>query len=258
MKLRRRPRGPDAAPGSAPADGECVKPFLDHLEDLRWTLFRSLLALAAGLGIAFPLAPAILRALQWPLARAGLDPSVSLRTLEVAGALNLSMQVAFWSGLLLSAPFIVYVLADFVFPGLTPRERRLARRAGGAAGALFLGGVALGYYGALPLTLRVLYGMNAWMGVRAEWLVSSYLTFCLRLLLAFGLVFELPVFLYVLGRLGLVSADRLRRWRPHAIVILLVVAALLTPPDVVSQIVMAAPLILMYELCILALRRHKD
>jgi len=145
---------------------------------------------------------------------------------------------------------LIFFAIRFVFPGLTRHERRVVSFALWAAASLFVLGVSLGYALMLPMALRVMLSLHTWMGVRAEWVITSYTTFALQLLLAFGLVFELPVILVVLGRLGIVNAAFLRHYRRHAIVVLLIVAAVLTPPDVVTQIVMAAPLIVLYEACI--------
>jgi len=112
----------------------------------------------------------------------------------------------------------------------------------------------MGYFLTLPVALKVMIGLNAWMGVRPEWTVTSYVSFALQLLLAFGLVFELPILLLVLGRLGVVTSAQLREKRRHAIVGLFVVAMLLTPPDVFSQLVMAVPLVVLYEVCIWLIR----
>ncbi len=254
MPLRRLSFGRLPSPPAAPADDARedheVKSFLEHLEDLRHTLLRMAAAFAVALGVALPFAPRIFAWLRLPLARALGDPAPYLRSLEVGGAFALALKLGFWSALILSAPLLIYFAARFVFPGLTRRERRVVSRALGAAAGLFAFGVALGYYITLPLALKVMLAIHDWMGVRAEWIIASYVVFALQLLLAFGLVFELPIVIVALGRMGIVTADGLRRYRRHAIVVLLIVAAILTPPDVVTQLAMGVPLILLYEACI--------
>ncbi len=244
-----RMTNPLLRPDAEPLE-DAPKPFLDHLEDLRRTLLRMAAAFALAFALALPLAPRVFALLRRPLERAVGGAEPYLRSLEVAGAFALAMRVSFWTALILAAPWMIYFATRFVYPGLTRRERRVVTRALFAAAALFALGVALGYAITLPLALRVMLGIHAWMGVRAEWIIGSYIVFALQLLLAFGLVFELPVLLVVLGRLGVITAALLRRYRRHAIVVLLIVAAVLTPPDVVTQIVMAAPLIVLYEICI--------
>lgn len=233
-------------------DLEEAKPFLEHLADLRRTLIRSLVAMAVGLAVAFPLAPRILRWLQRPLQAVTDDPTKFLRSLEVGGAFHILMTVSFWSGLLLSLPLVLVFIGQFVFPGLRRAERRIAVEAAGLGALLFAFGVALGYRLTLPATLAIMFGMHQWMGIAPEWTITSYVTFSVQTLIAFGLAFELPVVLLVLARLGLVSHRVLRAGRPWAVVIALIVGALLTPPDVASQLLMAVPLILLYELCVLA------
>lgn len=244
--MRRSETKPDPVP--EPSAG---KPFLDHLEDLRRALVRSALALVAGMAIVAPFAPRVFDVLKRPLAGAGVDPEGFLRTIDVAGALSLALRIVFWGGLVLAAPFMVFFLGAFVSPGLTPGERKAAARAILPSFALFFFGVALGYGVTLPVALRVMLQLHRWMGIRPEWVVTSYASFALQLLLAFGLAFQLPVVVVILGRLGWVTAAGLRVARPYVIVGLLVLAMILTPPDVITQVLMAAPLMAMYEMCIL-------
>lgn len=238
----------DETPGDPP------KPFLQHLEELRRALLGSLAALTAGMVVAIPLAPRVFRALQAPLQRATGDAEPFLRTLDVTGGFQLAFRLVFWTGLLISLPAIAVFLGAFVVPGLTARERRLASRALIAASALFVFGVALGYRISLPVALTVMLRINTWLGVRAEWVVTSYVVFALQLLAAFGLAFEMPVVLAVLGRLGIVSSGQLRAQRRLVIVLILVLSMLLTPPDVFTQLIMGLPLVVLYEACILLIR----
>jgi sec-independent protein translocase protein TatC len=232
------------------SEPEEAKPFLEHLVDLRRTLIRCCVALAAGMAVAFPLAPHILHWLQLPLRAVTDDPSRFLRSLEVGGAFSILMTVAFWTGLLISLPFLLLFIGQFVFPGLRPNERRAVSEAVVLGALLFAFGVALGYRLTLPATLAIMFGMHQWMGIAAEWTITSYVAFSAQTLIAFGLAFEMPVVLLVLARLGLVSHRILRAGRPWAIVIALIIGAFLTPPDVASQLLMAVPLMILYELCV--------
>lgn len=231
------------------------KPFLEHLEELRWTILGCLGALALGMALAAPLAPKLLKILRAPLAGVTEHPEQFLQSLEITGGFAIAFQIIFWCGLLLSAPLILLLIGRFVFPGLKRKERKAVTVALVCALLLFALGVALGYAIVLPVALRVMLGLHAWMGIQAWWTVTSYVAFTIQLLIAFGLAFELPMVLMVLGYLGVVSSSLLRSKRPHAVVILLILAMVLTPgPDVFSQVVMAVPLILLYELCIWAIR----
>jgi sec-independent protein translocase protein TatC len=227
------------------------KPFLEHLADLRMTLLGCLAAWGIGMTIVMPFAPRLFTILRAPLAKITEHPEQFLRSLEITGGFSIAMQIVLWGGLLVSAPFITFFLAWFVLPGLTCRERKVIIGSLGFVVALFILGVGIAYFITLPVALKIMFGLHAWLGIRAEWTAISYVSFATKLLLAFGLAFELPVVVVVLGYLGIVSAAFLRTKRRHAIVIILILAMVLTPgPDVFSQIIMAIPMILLYEACI--------
>jgi sec-independent protein translocase protein TatC len=231
-------------------DEGMVKPFLDHLEDLRVVLIRTAIAIVAGMVVAFPLTPKILGILKRPLYTVTSDPDHVLQSLEVSGAFVSAMQMAFWSGLLICFPALVFIIGSFVLPALKPNEKKLAAQAGIVGGFLFIFGVVFGYIYTLPFALSAMYMFNDWLGVSAMWTLTSYVAFTTQLLAAFGLAFEIPMILLILGRMGIVSGEWLRLHRRHAVVAALTIACILTPPDVVSQIIMTIPLVLMYEGCI--------
>ncbi len=164
------------------------------------------------------------------------------------------MRIVTWSGLILSAPFILYFAARFILPGLTDRERKGALAGVALASLLFLLGLALAYFIALPLALRMMLQLHEWLSIQAEWTINSYVDFSMQLLLVFGLAFESPILVLVLGYIGALKSSALRAKRPHAIIIILIISAVLTPPDVFSQIAMAIPMILLYEFCIWMIR----
>lgn len=227
------------------------KPFLEHLADLRTTLLGCLAAWGVGMAIMMPLAPRLFDLLRAPLAKVTDHPEQFLRSLEIAGAFSIALQIVLWGGLLISAPVITFLLARFVIPGLTRLERKAILGSLGFVFGLFILGVGIGYFITLPVALKIMLGLHTWLGIRAEWTAVSYISFTVKLLLAFGLAFELPVVVVVLGYLGIVSEAFLRSKRRHAIVIILILAMVLTPgPDVFSQIIMAVPMILLYETCI--------
>jgi sec-independent protein translocase protein TatC len=235
----------------SPADPlEERKPFLEHLEDLRRVLIRSAMALAAGMAVALAFTPEILAKLKLPLNEIVENPDTFLRSIEVAGAFTATLRIAFWSGLVLAAPVLVMIIGAYLVPALTPQERRAISGVGVLSIVLFAAGVWMGYRFTLPFALRAMFVLHGWIGVAAEWTLTSYVTFATQLLIAFGLAFELPVVLLVLGRLGLIGSATLRACRRHAIVGILVIAMILTPPDVFSQLLMGIPLILLYEACI--------
>lgn len=229
------------------------KPLTEHLDDLRVCIIRSGLALAAGVCVAMPLAPKLMAFIVAPLEQAAGASQPYLRSLEVTGAFSLWMRLAVWAGVLLAMPFLIHAVTQFVFPGLTSREKRIIKRYGAGSILLFVFGVYLGYR-ALPLALKAMMVVHDYMHVRAEWTITSYVPFAMQVLLGFGLVFQMPVILLILGSLGLISSKFLRdKWR-HVYVLIFIIAAVLTPPDVVSQLVMAAALVGLYEASIVIMR----
>ncbi|HMP77446.1 MAG TPA: twin-arginine translocase subunit TatC [Kiritimatiellia bacterium] len=226
------------------------KPFLAHLEDLRVVLLRSAAALLVAMGIALVYTPEILGLLKAPLHGVVTDPDTFLRSIEVAGAFTATLRIAFWSGVVLAAPFLVIFIGAYLVPALTASERRAVSGVGVLSVILFVAGVAMGYFFTLPFALRAMFLMHGWLGVVAEWTLTSYVLFATQLLVAFGLAFELPVVILVLGRLGIISSTWLRTYRRHAIIVILLLATVLTPPDVFSQLLMAIPLAALYEACV--------
>ena len=233
-----------------------AKPFWHHIEDLRRTLVRSITALAIGMLLAGVYGPELFKLLKRPLQGVVQDPDSFVRTLDVTGGMSVAMQTLFWGGLLVSAPFILVFICQFVFPALTKRERRMALIGLGAAIGLFILGVTLCYLMALGPALSIMLWFNQWMGIKIEYVtVTSYTGFVLKLMLSFGLTFELPMLILILGHVGLVTSDMLRDKRRHAIVIILVLTAIITPTqDPLSQLILAIPLTLFYEACIWIIR----
>lgn len=248
MKRLRRKNPPPPEP--ALPEEEVSMTFLEHLEEFRLMLWHSILALVIGMCIALPFAPQILQLLTLPLGGVVEEPAQFLRSLRVAGAFTLAMRIAAWGGLLISAPFLVYFVARFIFPGLHRHERDLARRSGILAVGLFVLGTVVGYLYCLPLSLRMMLRIHDWLAISAEWMVNDYVAFCIQILLGFGLAFELPVVVLILGKLGFVTVRQLRAKRPHAFIGCLCIGMILTPQDIASMLIMSVPLYILYELCI--------
>lgn len=156
-------------------------------------------------------------------------------------------------GLLLASPVIFYQIWRFVAPGLYQHEKKVLLPFSLLSSLFFLGGGAFGYFVVFPPAFAFLLGYaNDFLTPMPT--VSEYFTLCLKLLIAFGVVFELPLFLVLLARVGLVDAAFLRRHRRYAILLAFVLAAILTPPDVASQLMMAVPIVILYEISIVAVR----
>lgn len=231
---------------------ETVKPFLKHLDDLRRALVWSATALLIGMVLACYFAPTFFKILKAPLKGVVPNPDTFIRTLDVTGGMDVAVQTILWGGILFSAPVIVFSICWFVFPGLTHKERRTLLGGLLFAAVLFLSGVLMCYFMALGPALEIMLWFNSWMGIGIEYFtVTSYIGFVLKLLLSFGLTFELPMVILILGQLGIINSRQLREKRRHAIVIILILAAIITPTqDPFSQLILAVPLVALYEMCI--------
>ncbi len=231
------------------------RPFIEHFIDLRDCIVRCALAWVAAMLAIAPFAPKVIALLQLPLRSAGLEGKVSVQGLEVGTGFSVFMTTMLWGGTILALPALFYFIARFVFPGLKRHERNLILFTLGAGLTLFVGGVWLCFSFTLRLALEALMALNAWMNVPTEILrADAYIGFVLKILLAFGLAFQFPLVLLALGWLGIVSAASLRAHRGMAIIAIFVVAMFLTPPDPLSQIVMAVPMCVLYELTIWLVR----
>jgi sec-independent protein translocase protein TatC len=233
--------------------------LLEHLEDLRKMLIRISAAIVFGMVVVAPFTPQVLGILTLPLREIGLDPSEFLINLKVMSGFSVAMTLIFWTGLLLATPFIVFFVAQFVFPALHKNEKRIVKFSSVFAVLLFFLGAALGFFGTTGLALQALItGLNDWLGIRMDRVETpDYIVFVVKLVLGFGLAFELPLVLLMLGYAGLVNTQTLCKFRRHVVVGLLILAMMLTPPEPISQIVMASALYFFYEICILMLRRHE-
>src|SRR3984893_17134998 len=230
---------------------EAVKPFLDHLEDLRWVIIRMGLSLGIAMLLAFCFRAQLVHILQGPLK--AIDPKLlqTLVSLGVADSMTISFQLEFYAGIVLAFPFLIYFAGQFILPALTPQEKKAMLPAVGIGFGLFLGGVVLGYYLVLPATLRFFFRDAQSLDLSPTWAVREYFSFVTQLCVGFGVAFELPVVVLVLVRLVFLSVALLRRTRAYAFLLIFVAAAFLAPtPDAVSMAMMGAPMYLLYELCI--------
>lgn len=233
--------------------------ILDHLEDLRKALLRSCMAIFIGMIVCIPFIRYILDFLFVPLGKLGVDPDTFLVVPQVMGGFKVAVSVIFWSGLLLALPFVVFFAAQFIFPGLHAHEKKLIRRSSWAAVLLFFGGGALGYCGTIQYALKtMIFTINDWMGTTTNWIyLTDYIAFVLKLVIGFGLAFELPLLVLMVGYADLVGSASLRKYRRHVLVGLLTLAMLLTPPEPISQLIMGCSLYILYEGCILLIHLHE-
>jgi sec-independent protein translocase protein TatC len=228
-------------------------PLLEHLIELRRRLLWSFASLAVAFGICLYFARPIYAFLLEPLKAAGHTKLIYTAVFE---AFFVEIKVAFFAALMVSFPIIAAQLWLFVAPGLYAKEKKAFLPFLVMTPFLFLAGAALAYYVAMPLALHYLLGYSGTIGgVEQQALpgVGNYLDFSTRFIFGFGVAFLLPVLLMLLERAGLVTLAQLRTGRRYAIVVAFIVAAVLTPPDVVSQLLLAVPLVVLYEFSLVAI-----
>lgn len=225
-------------------------PFTSHLEELRQRLIKSFIAIGVGFCIAYGFKEKLFDFLIQPLIKAmGKDKAVLIFT-SIPEAFFTYMKVAFIGGLMLAAPVVLYQFWMFVAPGLYPKERKFIGPVIVVSTFFFVGGALFGYYFAFPVGFQFLLEYAS-ENIKAMPSMGDYMGFSSTLMLAFGVVFELPLVIIVLARFGIVSPSFLRKYRRYAIVGFFIISAILTPsPDAVSQCIMAVPLCVLYELSI--------
>jgi len=233
-------------------------PLLDHLFELRTRLFRSLAAFVITFIVCYIFAEHIYEFLVQPLAIA-FDGEEGRRLIFTAPQETFItyLRISAFGALCFSFPWVAGEIWSFVAPGLYKNERKAFLPFILATPVLFVAGASLVYYFVMPLVFRFFLGFETPGGdgglpIELETRVSEYLSLVMTLMFAFGLSFQLPVLLTLLGRAGIVSADFLRRGRKYAVVGVFLVAAFLTPPDIISQIGLAIPVLLLYEISIWA------
>jgi sec-independent protein translocase protein TatC len=239
-----------ADPMRPSADADASGRLLDHLIELRTRLLRAVAGLVLVFVALLPFANRLYALLAMPLLDK-LPKGGQLIATEVASPFFAPLKLAFFVALVIAMPWLLYQLWAFVAPGLYKRERRLALPLLASALVLFYAGCAFAYFVVLPAVFTFLNKVTP-VGVTMMTDISNYLDFVLVIFLAFGASFELPVALVILALLGWVTPKQLREWRGYAIVAIFVLAAVITPPDVVSQMLLALPMILLYEAGIIA------
>jgi sec-independent protein translocase protein TatC len=224
-------------------------PLTAHLQELRKRLILSFVAVAGGFALCYTFAEKIFDILAAPLLEM-MPTGGSLVFTSVAEAFFTYMKVAFISGLILASPFVLYQIWAFVAPGLYRHEKKYVVPFVLAGSFFFAIGILFAYYVALPVGFKFLLGFTTDF-IKPLPSMKEYLSFSIKFLLAFGLVFEFPVVLVLLARIGVVDAKTLARQRKYAILLIFIFAAILTPPDIISQLIVALPMIGLYELSIL-------
>lgn len=262
-------------------DGEKEMTFLEHLEELRWHLIRSLAAVVIFMVFAWFIK-------EWVYGTIVMGPSkvdfwtykkmceigrllhidslcldkldFKTQNREISGQFMLALTSSAIIGLLIAFPYVIWEIWSFVKPGLKASERRAANGAVLIISTLFFAGVSFGYYIVTPFAVHFMVNFQLDPSIENMYDIKNYLSILTTLTLACGLMFQLPVVIMVLTKIGIVTPSFLKEYRKHAFVVILIVAAVITPsPDMVSQILVAIPLYFLFEMSILVANRiHKN
>jgi len=228
-----------------------TKPFLAHLEDLRWTIIRCVAALGLGVIICAFSARYLIKLLYIPYEQTGQDPQ-KLVNIGIVDPFSIHMEISVFGGLILSLPFLLYFIGQFLLPALTPREKRFLAPIFFAGSILFIFGVTFCYAFVIKAALEFFkaYSQN-YFGFESMWTAKTLIDFEVQMLIGFGLAFEFPLVILVLNVLGLVSSAQLASKRRHAAFAIFVAACCIIPStDPFSLSLLSVPLYVLYEACI--------
>ena len=267
---------------SEETSGEKEMSFLDHLEELRWHVVRSVFAILVFVIIAFVYTPWIFEHIIFGPARAdfftfkflcrigdwiGSDGlcvryiPFRVQSRNMTGQFTMQFTAGFVIGLIVAFPYVVWEIWRFVKPGLHNRELKLSRGVVAAVSGLFIVGISFGYYVMAPMSVWFFSSYSISPMIVNEFDITSYVSTIVTLVLGSGLLFQLPVVVYFLTQLGMLTPQFMRKYRKHAIIVILIIGAFITPPDPISQTVISIPLYLLYELSIfisaLAMRKKR-
>jgi len=251
--------------------------FLEHLEELRWRMIRSSIAIVVFAVIAFMEKSVIFdyilfapRSSNFLTYRAFCkfghllslgdklcmgDVNITLQNIDMSGQFSMHIMVSMVAGIILAFPFIIYQLWAFLKPGLRTTEVKNARGMVFYSSVLFFIGVLFGYFIIAPLSMQFLGSYRVSDSVESAIKLSSYISTLVSITLTSGLVFELPIFVYFFTKIGLITPEFLKKYRKHAVVMVLILSAIITPPDITSQILVALPIMVLYEISILISKR---
>ena len=222
--------------------------LLEHLGELRIRLMRALIAAGVGFLICYNFSRLLYNYLALPLVRV-MPADTKLIYLGLPDAFFVDLKIAFVAGCFLASPYIFYQIWAFIAPGLYAEEKRYVIPLAVCSALFFIAGAAFCYFGVFPVAFKFFLSYST-DNIMAMPSIDSYLSFTLKMLLAFGLIFEMPLFAFFLARMGLITAAQMRKVRKFAILVIFVVAAILTPPDVFSQMLMAVPMFALYEVSV--------
>ncbi len=230
-----------------PPENNKEMPFLSHLEELRWRLLKSIIAVFVMVFVSFPFTNQLLEILTYPNQNMANPPKLIF--LHPTGMLLVRFGIAIAAGIILALPVIFYQFWKFVSPGLLPHEKRYIWPIIIFSTVCFLIGIVFAYFVMLPFMLPFLYSLGT-EAIRPTININDYIAFVGRIIIVSGIIFELPAMSYFLTKIGILRPHYLKKYRRYAVVVVFILAAILTPPDPGSQLMMAAPLLLLYEISV--------
>jgi sec-independent protein translocase protein TatC len=251
--------------------------FLEHLEELRWRLVKSFIAIFVFAIVAFLSKSIIFDKILFAPRSADFftyrkfcdlshllslgdklcmgDVNITLQNIDMGGQFSMHIMVSMVAGLIMAFPFVIYQFWSFLKPGLKETEIKSATGVVFYSSMLFFIGVLFGYYIIAPLSLQFLGSYRVSDSVESAIKLNSYITTLVSITLTTGLVFELPIFVYFFTKIGIVTPEFLKKYRKHALVVVLILSAIITPPDITSQVLVALPIMILYEISIMISRR---
>ena len=245
-------------------------PFLNHLEELRWRLVRAAVAIVIVGTLIWFYQEEIIDVVFLSMAKKDFitfrlmcqafgvcinDVPVKFQSMTVSGQFSYALMLSFLGGIVVTFPYLFYQIWAFVKPGLKFKEKNLARGIVFYVSLLFFLGILFGYYIVAPLSIQFFGSYQMSTKIENIFTVNSYMSTILSTVFYCGLFFLLPVVTYLLTKIGLFDSAFLRKYRKHAIVIILILAAIITPPDVISQIIVSIPILILYEIGIIVSKR---
>jgi sec-independent protein translocase protein TatC len=245
-------------------------PFLNHLEELRWRLVRAAVAIVIVGTLIWFYQEEIIDVIFLSMAKKDFitfrlmcqafgvcinDVPVKFQSMTVSGQFSYALMMSFLGGIVVTFPYLFYQIWSFVKPGLKFKEKNLARGIVFYISLLFFLGILFGYYIVAPLSIQFFGSYQMSSKIENIFTVNSYMSTILSTVFYCGLFFLLPVVTYLLTKIGLFDSAFLKKYRKHAIVIILILAAIITPPDVISQVIVSIPILILYEIGIVVSKR---
>ena len=222
-------------------------PFLDHLEELRWRLFKALISVFVLMLVCWGFSDYLLELLRYPGTK--IDPPLKMQVLKVQTVFMTKLEIALVGGIILGLPVIIYQAWQFIAPGLVKNEKKFLPIVIFSTIACFLIGGLFAYFIIIPFALQFFMDL-APADIENNIALDFYIGFLLRIIIVFGVVFELPIISIILTKMGLLTPNFMRKYRRYALVAAFILGAILTPPDPSTQIILAIPIILLYEVSI--------